>query len=1713
MKIKLISTAVFAALYGMGTLHAAAPNLAETKHRLVKPDLDIQAIQSQSQALTEQSQSLLQNDGLNVEIRSQQNKFAAEEDLQGEHVYLVRMRGKPLVAQDFGQDSAVRSHSSSLFKAGKAKSSKVESARSAILAKQRQVLNEMAIVVGGKQPRRQFTNGFNGFSITVTQEQAKMLAEHPDVAFVQRSKVYEMHTDAGPDLIEADKLWSGGASEGVAHRGEGLIVGVIDSGINTDHPSFAAVSGDGYRHTNPFGSGVYVGDCEIAEYADLCNDKLIGVRSYDILTDAFTSGELGAIADPVGEDYHGHGSHVAATVAGNVLYDLPLSVPELSPESDGVIISENIFPEISGVAPRANIISYQVCQPTSDVVRGCPGEALVAAIEDAIADGVDVINFSIGGQDSHPWSDAVEMAFLGAREAGILVAAAAGNSGQAGGYQEYFGAIDHASPWLLNVAASTHGREVAIETVAEGFGFVNDAEAGSRLPEYTQVFGAAINEEGVTGVLVHAENYLNVNGVSDRYCGAAYPPNTFDYYPDGTLITDNTGAAVDVIVACARDNLDNPDGVPRTLKAQNIKDGGADGFVLHNYATDDPLAYTATYPLPTIHVTRSDWDGSVENGFYGLADWLRNNGRGHMMTIQPTVIERRYTSENEDWLAPFSSRGPSPSTPEALIPAVAAPGVDIYSAWSDEHPFASVPASGDYSFNSGTSMASPHAAGALALLKEAHPDWTASEIQSALVMTADNVVKYRRLNRDEGEVKLAETYRAGTGRINVANAVNAGLVMDESAENFAAANPKNGGDVHRLNLPQLVDFSCKPTCVWMRTVRATKDGSWTLSADATKNWSFDANSQFEQNGVNIEIQPTQFSLKAGETQNIIVKASIMDTQDIFSNSEVELHSALHLVNDDGTSSDAHWPIVFKFDNNDMPSKLEATTHRDQGTQTFKDITLPEGHAVGRAFAPVKADVFEITLPKDDDRVYPWTQNPREGDTIEQRLDEATHIEWVYVPDGSKRLIAETIELVSSPFENKNFDVGNFNVYVGKDYNGNQVADINEEILCVSNHIRYFNFCNINEPEEGNYWVVFYNAGGTGIEEQGVEETYSVAVEVVSGDTADNLIVNVPYSDGRSATDIELAWNIPGMNEGDVYYSVIDFGTSEINSGNIGKVPLKLVRGKDDVSLEVTQTAAKKGDIIPYNFAVLPNHTGRDRDFSIEAKIPSGLRVLSVDTNNSSIASAIEQTDGVLTISGVQPDTSDTPPHYNISTNLSDAQCRTPNFGNSNVGGYVNLAEFNIYPSFGGFAPVEIGDNGRVERGKDGMILHRSGIVIPIVNLFNGQYDGFHLYNNMDQLNVRKQNAIELRGTGVISLWEGSPFFSFNHFNFPYNSFPYESVAPLWRGMGLYNGQFTQSMMSVPLNTSPLTPAGISLASTGTGWAIIEYDDARSYDSAGREPTGEYIWTEREDRFDFQWIFNAETRFGENEYEMFMAYDNIDFAGEDGRGSIGLQGFRGLAYERGPFGGYLGESFAYNDLDEKLHDDLVVCYDYVGPESSQFTVTVLTEVTAAAVGAELDFSAVSRLDGMQDIEMSHTLSSPSNISVGAISDQTIDENTSLEDLVIYYSDEETSANQISIVGDNISAEVHGHETGSAVTITPDADFHGEVVVTVVVSDIENPTDADSTTFTLTVVSDGEEPETGTTEPPAPEPEPQPSSSGSFGWWMLGLFGLAMFRRRK
>ena len=264
-----------------------------------------------------------------------------------------------------------------------------------------------------------FKHAVNGLGVRVSAAEAQKLRAVPGVRAVVPETIEQLDTTLGPQWIKADTLWNGSA--GVTTRGEGVVVGVIDSGVNRTHPSFTATSGS-YTHINPL--GVFKGHCATPAGAGKCSTKVVG------LWDFIDGGNDGTSADA--SDTDGHGTHTASTAVGN-----PVAI------SGGTM---------SGVAPRSNIVAYKACDND-----GCPGLPLLKSVDQAVADGVNVINYSISGGPADPWgniaptpdgfSNSVTEAFLVAREAGIVVAASAGNSGPGEG------TTVKSAPWTMAVGA------------------------------------------------------------------------------------------------------------------------------------------------------------------------------------------------------------------------------------------------------------------------------------------------------------------------------------------------------------------------------------------------------------------------------------------------------------------------------------------------------------------------------------------------------------------------------------------------------------------------------------------------------------------------------------------------------------------------------------------------------------------------------------------------------------------------------------------------------------------------------------------------------------------------------------------------------------------------------------------------------------------------------------------------------------------------------------------------------------------------------------------------------------------------------------------------------------------------------------------------------------------------------------------------------------
>ncbi|WP_246210636.1 S8 family serine peptidase [Nocardioides piscis] len=378
---------------------------------------------------------------------------------------------------------------------------------------------------------------------------------------------------------------------------------------------------------------------------------------------------------PLPRDGDGHGSHTASTAAGNKVTGVTI---------DGSVFSNGTA---TGMAPGAKVAAYKVCWTGKPGINpGCYNSDSVAAINAAVADGVDVINYSIGGSSESDVLDPVAQAFRGASNAGVYVANSAGNSGPGAS------TLDHPAPWVTTVAASTHRQAFAAVELGNGARYVG----ASTTPSLTTA------TPFITSL---SAKLASASEASAKLCAA------------GTLDPAKVSGKV---VQCDRGVVD------RIEKSFEVKRAGGVGMVMTNTSTN---SINGDYhPIPSVHV-----DAPARQP---ILDYIASAGSAATAKIVPLTAQEQATAPQVPEIAAFSSRGPSTTTEgDILKPDIAAPGVDVLAAVAPPFHFGR-----DWDLISGTSMASPHIAGIGALMKAKHPSWLPSEIKSALMTAAGDTV-------------------------------------------------------------------------------------------------------------------------------------------------------------------------------------------------------------------------------------------------------------------------------------------------------------------------------------------------------------------------------------------------------------------------------------------------------------------------------------------------------------------------------------------------------------------------------------------------------------------------------------------------------------------------------------------------------------------------------------------------------------------------------------------------------------------------------------------------------------------------------------------------------------------------------------------------------------------------------------------------------------
>ncbi|XP_028547386.1 subtilisin-like protease SBT5.6 [Dendrobium catenatum] len=538
-----------------------------------------------------------------------------------------------------------------------------------------------------------------------------------------------LHTTRSWDFMETLEGFNGHDKDFIAQNasyGADIIIGMLYSGIWPESKSF---SDEGMGPVCKRWKGV----CEEGEAfnSSNCNRKIIGARYYLKGYESYY-GELNvsyAYRSP--RDHDGHGTHTSSIAAGR-----PVSASFLGSFAGGTA---------HGGASLARLAIYKVCWPipgpNPNLQNTCFDADMLAAIDDAVADGVDILSISIGATGKPPRyaADPIALGTLHALKRGVVAICSAGNSGPEAA------TVVNLAPWVITVAASSIDREFDAPVVL-GNGAVI---MGQSISQYNEKMRKAYPLV-YAGYIFSPPSLMNIN----RQC---LPNSLAREKVEGKVVLCLTGTGYWV------------------AKGAEVKRAGGAAMIIGNGEAKDNSFPLVAYVLPASAVSRRQ---ALQIRKYISSD--RN----------PTVVLGRSRTvvgvTGAPALAPFSSRGPNSVEPNILKPDITAPGLLILAAWSE----VSSPTKFDddhrivkYNLYSGTSMACPHASATAALLKSVHPQWTSAAIRSAIITTAT-------VNNVHGEPMVDEAggmagpMAVGSGHLRPNHAVNPGLIYDATYADY-----------------------------------------------------------------------------------------------------------------------------------------------------------------------------------------------------------------------------------------------------------------------------------------------------------------------------------------------------------------------------------------------------------------------------------------------------------------------------------------------------------------------------------------------------------------------------------------------------------------------------------------------------------------------------------------------------------------------------------------------------------------------------------------------------------------------------------------------------------------------------------------------------------------------------------------------------------------
>ncbi|XP_027926878.1 subtilisin-like protease Glyma18g48580 [Vigna unguiculata] len=569
----------------------------------------------------------------------------------------------------------------------------------------------------------------NGFAASLEEEEAAVIAKNPNVVSVFLSKEHKLHTTRSWEFLGLQRnginsAWQRG------RFGENTIIGNIDTGVWPESKSFTD-QGLGPVPAKWRGGNV----CQIRGLNKVpCNRKLIGARFFNKAYEAF-NGQLPR-SQQTARDFVGHGTHTLSTAGGNF-------VP-------GASVFGNGNGTAKGGSPRARVAAYKACWSLTDAAS-CFGADVLAAIDQAISDGVDIISVSVGGRTSlsaeEIFTDEVSIGAFHALGKNVLVVASAGNDGPTPG------TVINVAPWLFTIAASTLDRDFSSTLTFGNNQQITGASLFVNIPP-NQSFSLILSTDAKFG---------NATNRDARLCKA------------GTLDPRKVKGK---IVSCIREGK-----IKSVAEGNEALSAGAMGMILGNQKQNGNTLLAEPHVLSTVNYPPGH--KKTTPGFLiSATDDTINSNTTIRMSSARTLLGRKPAPV----MASFSSRGPNKIQPSILKPDVTAPGVNILASYSLFASASNLPSDTrrGFPFNvmQGTSMSCPHVAGIAGLIKTLHPDWSPAAIKSAIMTTASTRDNTNRTIRDAFDKKLANPFAYGSGHVQPNPAIDPGLVYDLSLVDY-----------------------------------------------------------------------------------------------------------------------------------------------------------------------------------------------------------------------------------------------------------------------------------------------------------------------------------------------------------------------------------------------------------------------------------------------------------------------------------------------------------------------------------------------------------------------------------------------------------------------------------------------------------------------------------------------------------------------------------------------------------------------------------------------------------------------------------------------------------------------------------------------------------------------------------------------------------------